>query len=116
ELGPLLLALDDLHVHADRVAGGESRPVLLELYGLDQSNRVHDRIPFRRSQFAGPSSCSGVSPRSNRSTSLRSSSVSGAVASRSGRSRHVSQMACTRRHRAMRAGSPEGSTPGTWAP
>src|SRR5262249_59799790 len=48
ELRPLLLALDDLHVHADRVTGGESRPVLLELYRLDQSNRVHDRIPFRR--------------------------------------------------------------------
>src|SRR5207253_8331253 len=59
ELRALLLPLDDLDEHADRVARRESLPVLLDLPGLDQANRIHDLVPFprvrrRRSAPASP--------------------------------------------------------------
>ena len=53
QLQPLLLALDHLDVHAYGVAGREPGAVLLELSGLDQSNRVHHDNPFV-SFIAGP--------------------------------------------------------------
>src|SRR5207249_3258695 len=45
DLRALLLALDDLHVHADLVAGLETLAVLLELRRLNDANRVHDLRP-----------------------------------------------------------------------
>src|SRR5262245_17639486 len=45
ELGPLLLALDDLHVHAHGVARLEAVAVLLDLPCLHQPNGVHDLVP-----------------------------------------------------------------------
>src|SRR5581483_11783432 len=113
DLSPLLLALDDLHVHAGLVAGIEPLPVLLQLPRLHDADCVHGPRPFlclRGRRY------DGVSPRSNRSMSCRSSSVRLASVSSSGRRRQVSQSACSRRQRATRAWSPDSSTAGTRAP
>src|SRR5262245_10710814 len=48
DLGPLLLALHDFDVHADRVPGIEAVAVLLELPCFHQPNRIHDCRPLVR--------------------------------------------------------------------
>src|SRR5262249_45668662 len=45
-LQPLLLALDDFHVHAHGVTGGEAVAVLLELPCFYEPNGIHDVVPF----------------------------------------------------------------------
>src|SRR5204863_8471611 len=47
-LDALLVALDDLHVHAHGVAGLEGRHVLAELAVLDPIDRIHGERAFYR--------------------------------------------------------------------
>src|SRR5713101_2906217 len=56
DLDPLLLALDHLDRYADRVAGRDARPVLLQLPRFDDANGLHDSWLLTRDspRAAGP--------------------------------------------------------------
>src|SRR5690606_19300235 len=114
DLDALAIALDDLNVHANRVAGLEIRQVGAHLLLLDGANDVHfrsllaatcslraswDRAILPRAPTAD--NYCAVSPRAARSSASmrRSSSESGAFSSKSGRRSSVRFRASRRRQR-----------------